>query len=74
MVSGTKKSQNQSISHWIAFEVADGKAMTSDHVLCWSSSVKPLMSIALGQLQDRKKTGEGESYGCVCNCIDIQDV
>ena len=53
-----KKSQNQSISHWIAFEVADGKAMTSDHVLCWSSSVKPLMSIALGQLQDRKKQGK----------------
>lgn len=25
--------------------------MTSEHVLCWSSSVKPLMALALGQLQ-----------------------
>eukprot|EP00438_Fugacium_kawagutii_P007766 Skav210416 [mRNA] locus=scaffold1573:144492:148587:- [translate_table: standard] len=28
------------------------QAMTSEHVLCWSSSVKPLMTIALAQLQD----------------------
>lgn len=39
--------------HFSVGEVADGKAMTSDHVLCWSSSVKPLMSIALGQLQEK---------------------
>jgi len=34
-------------------EAAPGVPMTPNHVLCWSSSVKPVMSIALAQLQEQ---------------------
>jgi len=38
-------------------EAAPGEAMMPDHVLCWSSSVKPVMSIALAQLEERGLLG-----------------
>eukprot|EP00425_Heterocapsa_triquetra_P008897 CAMPEP_0195144780 /NCGR_PEP_ID=MMETSP0448-20130528/168696_1 /TAXON_ID=66468 /ORGANISM="Heterocapsa triquestra, Strain CCMP 448" /LENGTH=149 /DNA_ID=CAMNT_0040183267 /DNA_START=32 /DNA_END=478 /DNA_ORIENTATION=+ len=34
-------------------EAAPGVKMTPEHVLCWSSSVKPVMAVALAQLQEQ---------------------
>ncbi|CAE7180852.1 lact-2, partial [Symbiodinium microadriaticum] len=34
-------------------EASEGRPLAEDAVLCWSSSVKPLMAIALGLLQER---------------------
>ena len=38
-------------------QASEGRPLAEEAVLCWSSSVKPLMAVALGLLQARALEG-----------------